>query len=225
MRSVNRLLRFCSATLAVSLSWAAAAHDGHAPRGVMLREEQSVRRDDGYKPPPPHTLGGPFELVDHTGRTVTDRTFRGSWMLVFFGYPGCREACPTGLDSMSKALDLLGPDGDKVQPLFIDFSMEEPDLVGLETFVGNFHPRLVGLTGSRAQTFDVIRRFKVRREYAMTNYSSKETGPRINHTTYFYLLDPEGRTRSYFIHDLTPEEMVSAIRLQLDRAKRAEMQK
>jgi protein SCO1/2 len=123
---------------------------------------------------------------------------------------------------MAAALEKLGAEADSIQPLFVDFSMEEPDIVGLASFVEHFHPRLVGLTGTRAQTFDVVRRFKVRREYAMTNYSAKETGPRINHSTYFYMVDPEGRTRSYFMHDLTADEMVAAIRLQLRNPARAE---
>jgi cytochrome oxidase Cu insertion factor (SCO1/SenC/PrrC family) len=132
-------------------------------------------------------------------------------MLIFFGYTGCREACPTGLVTMTKALESMGPDADRVQPLFIDFSPEEPDLKGLAQFVGNFHPRLIGLTGSRIQISDAIRQFQVRREFKATNYSRKETGRRIDHTTYLYLVDPEGKTRAYFHHRRAPEEMAASI--------------
>ncbi|GEO17693.1 hypothetical protein MAE02_53890 [Microvirga aerophila] len=114
-------------------------------------------------------------------------------------------------------MDALGPDTDEVQPLFVDVSMEKPDIAGLAQFVSNFHPKLVGLTGTRAQTFAVVRDFKVRREYAMTNYSTKETGPRLNHTSYFYLVDPEGVTRAYFYHNLSPERMALTMRLHLKR--------
>jgi protein SCO1/2 len=155
--------------------------------------------------------------MDHTGRMVTNASYPGKWLLINFGFTGCRESCPTGLVNMAAALDRLGIDADRIQPLFIDFSMEEPDLKGLAQFVENFHPRLVGLTGTRAQTFAAVRQFKVRREYAMTNYSSKETGPRINHTTYFYLVDPQGVTRAYFYHDLAPEEMAGTMRRHLMR--------
>jgi protein SCO1/2 len=118
---------------------------------------------------------------------------------------------------MTAALEALGEEADHVQPLFVDVSMEEPDVTGLAQFVSNFHPKLVGLTGTRTQTFAAVRNFKVRREYAMTNYSSKETGLRLNHTTYFYLVDPKGLTRAYFYHNLEPERMALTMRLHFKR--------
>jgi protein SCO1 len=210
-RNRSRIAAAALAAMIQGLSGGAVlAHDGRI--GSVSVPRDAIPHGEPYKPPAPHTLGGPFELIDHTGRTVTDRTFRGSWMLIFFGFTACREACPDGLLTMTKALEAMGPDADRVQPLFIDFSMEEPDIKGLEQFVGNFHPRLIGLTGTRAQTFAVVRQFKVRREYAMMNYSSKETGPRINHTTHFYLVDPNGKMRAYFYHNLSPEKMAAVIR-------------
>ena len=191
------------------------AHGGH--RGVLLGEKESSKQVYQKEPPAPQTLGRPFELMDHNGRTVTNASYSGKWLLVFFGFTGCRESCPTGLVNMAAAMDALGPDTDEVQPLFVDVSMEKPDIAGLAQFVSNFHPKLVGLTGTRAQTFAVVRDFKVRREYAMTNYSAKETGPRLNHTSYFYLVDPEGVTRAYFYHNLSPERMALTMRLHLKR--------
>jgi protein SCO1 len=193
----------------------ASAHEGHhhAAVGAMEASPQVYFK----APPPPETLGRPFELMDHHGQTVTNASYKGKWLLIFFGFAGCREACPTGLVSMGAALDTLGEEADRVQPLFVDVSMEEPDTTGLAQFVSNFHPRLVGLTGTRAQTFATVRDFKIRREYAMANYSSKETGPRINHTTYFYLVDPEGVTRAFFDHTLAPERMALTIGLHMKR--------
>jgi protein SCO1/2 len=184
----------------------AFAHESH---GSTDRAEDDVLPD-------PATLGGPFTLTDHTGRPVTDRTFRGGWMFIYFGYTGCREGCPTALVSMTQALEELGPDADRIQPLFIDFSMEEPDLPGLAQFVSNFHPRLIGLAGTRAQTFAAVRQFKVRRDFQFGNYSPKETGSRIDHTTFLYLVDPNGVTRAYFHHAMPADEMAKAIRGYLD---------
>jgi cytochrome oxidase Cu insertion factor (SCO1/SenC/PrrC family) len=197
--------------LAAPNAWAHDGSHGSRPGGKAgpVPADVHVGSHDG---PAAQTLGGSFELVDHTGSTVTERSFRGQWMLIFFGYTGCREACPTGLVTMTKALEVMGPDADRVQPLFIDFSPEEPDLKGLAQFVDNFHPRLIGLTGTRIQISDAIRQFKIRREFKAANYSSKETGRRIDHTTYFYLIDPEGRTRAYFHHRRAPEEMAASIR-------------
>jgi protein SCO1/2 len=157
-------------------------------------------------------LGAGFALTDDRGRSVTDETYRGKWMLVFFGYTGCREACPIGLDTLSRTLDVLGADAEKVQPLFIDFSLDAPDQATLAQFVSNFHPSIIGLTGTREQTIAAVRQYKVRREYKFGNYSRKETGMRIDHTTVVYLVDPEGKHRAYFRHDMKPEEMAKAIR-------------
>lgn len=206
LRSLAALL------LAAALAGAPAlAHDGHDHGATRVAypttgaEVTPPSRDRS-----PESRGGAFALTDHTGRAVTDETYRGSWRLMFFGYVGCREACPTGLDTLAAAMDGLGARADEVVPLFVDVSMEEPDLLGLATFVENFHPRIVGLTGERAQTFAVVRAFRVRREYAMTNYSEKETGPRLNHTTWIYLVDPDGATRD-LIDPTTPPAEVAAI--------------
>lgn len=195
----------------------ATAHEGHhhANAGEMEASPQVYVK----APPPPETLGRPFELMDHNGQTVTNTSYTGKWLLIFFGFAGCREACPTGLVGMQAALDALGDEAERVQPLFVDVSMEEPDITGLAQFVSNFHPRLVGLTGTRAQTFATVRDFKIRREYAMASYSTKETGPRINHTTYLYLVDPSGVTRAYFDHTLEPERMALTMRLNMKRRR------
>ena len=216
---VSRLSKFGAMMLssAFSMSAPAFAHEGHAhaPVGDIEASPQVY-----YKaPPPPETLGRPFELMDHHGQTVTNASYAGKWLLIFFGFTGCREACPTGLVTMASALEVLGEDADRVQPLFVDVSMEEPDISGLAQFVSNFHPKLVGLTGTRAQTFATVRDFKIRREYAMANYSKKETGPRINHTTYLYLVDPDGVTRAYFDHTVAPERMALTMRLHMKRRR------
>jgi protein SCO1/2 len=191
-------------------------------KGVMVDEQHTVTPTDqeiAYteKPPEPETLGGEYELKDTSGSVVTNETFKGHWALIYFGFPSCREACPTGLENMTQALIQMGSEADQVQPIFIDFSMEKPDPKGVAQFVSNFHPKLKGLVGSRAQIFNVVRLFKVRRDYGGGGYSSKETGPRIDHTTYFYLVDPSGVTRTYFYHSMAPEKMASAIREQMAR--------
>jgi protein SCO1 len=182
--------------------------------GSVVHEETSVvPARPGYEAPVPAALGGkPFALTDHTGRAVTDATFKGQWRLMFFGFAGCREACPTGLDRMTLALQELGPVADRIQPMFIDLDFAGPDLKGLAQFVGNFHPRLLGLTGDRRQMYAILRDFQVRREIKHAAQGKKETGPRIDHSTYFFLVDPAGKTRTYFYHSLTPAEMVAHIK-------------
>lgn len=185
----------------------------HQPRGLVLQESFDTEpAEKGYVPPDPASLGGPFKMVDHTGRVVTQDMLRGKISLMFFGFVGCREACPTALDKLPALMEQLGADAARVQPIFVDVSMDKTDVRALAQFVSNFHPSLIGLTGSRAERFDIVRVYKVRREYKHNAYSRRETGPRLDHSTYFYIVDPEGRTKSYFYHTLTPAEMAAAIR-------------
>jgi protein SCO1/2 len=204
--------------LGVAAVWAVAAAVttaglAHQPRGQIVHEHATSHpAEPGYAPPDPAKLGGAFEMVDHTGRRVTHETFRGKLVLMFFGFHGCRESCPTSLDKIAPLLERLGPDAEKVQPVFVDVSMGKMDVRGLAEWVANFHPRLVGLTGSRAERFEIVRLFQVRREYKHNSYSRRETGPRLDHSTYFYIVDAAGRTRTYFYHTLSPEEMAAAVR-------------
>ena len=213
---MSRFRPIALASILACLSFAATAAHAHQGRGVMMQEADTARpADPGYSPPPPETLGGPFELVDHTGRAVTNETYRGRWMVLFFGFTGCREACPLALERIGQALDELGPDAGKVQPLFVDLDFAEPDIEGLAQFVGNFDKRIVGLTGSRAQIYDILRDFRIRRQMRHILTGTKETGPRIDHSTYFFMVDPEGKTRSYFHHSVSPAEMAAHMRRQM----------
>ena len=96
-------------------------------------------------------IGGPFTLVDQTGKTVTDQDFRGRYMLVFFGFTHCPDICPAELQVMSAALDALGPKADSVVPIFITLDPERDTQAAMAAYVKNFGPRFVGLTGSSEQ--------------------------------------------------------------------------
>src|SRR5690606_42134496 len=89
-------------------------------------------------------VGGPFELVDGEGRTVTDEEFRGEYMLVYFGYTYCPEGCPTELQNMSRRAELLGEEAEAVRPVFITVDPERDTPEVIESYVENFHPRMVG---------------------------------------------------------------------------------
>lgn len=209
MRRFFRGAALC-ALLAAALTAPATAHQ---PRGHVLHEHATARpADPDYAPPPPETLGGAFTMVDHTGQRVTEKMLLGKLTVIFFGFHGCREACPTALDKLPAVMQSLGDDARRIQPVFVDVSMEKMDVKGLAQWVSNFHPSLIGLTGSRAERFDIVRLYKVQREYKHNTYSTRETGPRLDHSTYFYIIDETGRTRSYFHHSKTPEEMVDEIR-------------
>ena len=96
-------------------------------------------------------VGGAFTLLDHTGRTVSDTDFGDDFLLIYFGYTTCPDVCPTALLVMTQALDELGPQGERVRPLFITIDPERDTQAVMADYVAHFHPRLVGLTGSPEQ--------------------------------------------------------------------------
>lgn len=136
-------------------------------------------------------IGGPFSLIAPDGTTVTDATFRGKWMLVFFGYTHCPDTCPTTLSEIALALDRLGPDAANVQPVFItvDPERDTPGVVG--QYVGAIDRRIVGLSGSQRQIAAVSQEYG-----AYSERHPSEPGPDdyvVHHSTYIYVMDPQGR--------------------------------
>src|SRR5215472_7441979 len=89
----------------------------------------------------PVSIGGEFSLVDQNGVTRHAADFRGMLMLVYFGYTFCPDACPTALQDMSHAIDLLGPKGDAVQPIFITIDPARDTVEQMKLYASNFHPR------------------------------------------------------------------------------------
>src|SRR6516225_9280966 len=93
-------------------------------------------------------VGGPFELIDQTGRPRTDADFRGKLLIVYFGYTYCPDVCPTDLMQIGLAMDKLGAAGAQVQPLFISVDPERDTPSVFADYVSMFNPRIVGLTGT-----------------------------------------------------------------------------
>lgn len=134
-------------------------------------------------------IGGPFTLTSADGRTVTDQTYRGKWMLVYFGYTNCPDACPTALNNMSITLQKLGSEADKLQPLFITVDPKRDTRQVMSAYLESFDPRIVGLVGTQTQTDSVAKTYRVYFE------QRKDEGDNylINHSAYFYLMDPDGK--------------------------------
>jgi len=152
---------------------------------------------------------GPFSLEDHSGKPVTDRDFRGKFMLVFFGYTSCPDVCPMDLQIIAQALDELGKAGDRLQPIFIsiDPARDTPEIVA--KYASHFHPRLIGLSGSRRQTAAAARNYgvismKFIDENDPENYS-------INHSALIYLLGPDGKFVAAFEHGTDLETLTAGI--------------
>jgi cytochrome oxidase Cu insertion factor (SCO1/SenC/PrrC family) len=141
-------------------------------------------------------VGGPFSLTDQTGRKVTDKDFRGHYMLVFFGYTYCPDLCPTELQVMSAALDNLGAKADDIQPIFITFDPQRDTPEVLKQYISNFHPRFVGLTGTPEEIAVAAKAYRV-----FYNKLEDTSGPDtylMDHSTITYLMDKQGKFLKHF---------------------------
>ncbi len=156
------------------------------------------------------SIGGAFTLIDHNGKTVTDANFRGRYMLVFFGYTFCPDVCPTALQTITEAMDLLGAKADKVQPVFISVDPERDTPKVLKSFMENFHPRMIGLTGSSEQVAAVAKIYRL--YYAK---ASDEDDYLIDHQAFIYLMGPDGKIITYFPHGIAPDAIATKVRKHL----------
>jgi protein SCO1/2 len=156
------------------------------------------------------TIGGPFTLSAPDGTTVTDQTYRGKWLLVYFGYTFCPNSCPTTLLEIATALKKLGPDAAKVQPLFITVDPQRDAPEVMQQYTQSFDPRIVGLTGTPQQIAAVAQ------EYG-AYYVRHKTGPGagdyvIDHSTYLYVMDPRGKFFRAFDADISGDRIADALR-------------
>jgi protein SCO1 len=130
-----------------------------------------------------------FALTATDGTAVADQTYRGKWLIVYFGYTYCPDVCPTTLMEIAGALNALGPRADMVQGLFITVDPQRDTAVVLNDYLKSFDPRFVGLTGTHAQIAAAARAFHVFYERNDTNDGSYL----FDHSAYIYLVDPDGR--------------------------------
>jgi cytochrome oxidase Cu insertion factor (SCO1/SenC/PrrC family) len=163
------------------------------------------------------SVGGPFELIDHTGRTRTEQDFRGRLMLVYFGFTYCPDVCPTDLQAIGLAMDKLGGDSADVQPLFVTVDPERDTPAHLAEYVKLFHPRLIGLTGSADSIRKAADAYKV--YYARVDLN-KDAGYTVDHTAFTYLIDRDGNYLGFFPPGTSADRMVEIIRPHLGEAAR-----
>jgi protein SCO1/2 len=154
-------------------------------------------------------VGGPFNLVDQTGKRVTDKDFRGRYMLVFFGYTNCPDICPSGLQVMSAALDKLGRRGADIVPILITLDPQHDTPQKLASYIKSFSPRLIALTGTDgdiAATAKAYRVFfqKVPDEQDPSHYS-------IDHSGLFYLMGKDGALLAPIPHTTDVDQFVQGI--------------
>ena len=130
-------------------------------------------------------------------------------MLLYFGYTYCPDACRLGLTTMAEAMDLLpAATADKVVPVLITVDPERDTAAVLKDYVGAFSPRLVGLTGTPEEVQPVLKEWKV---YARKAEPAADGSYLMDHSTFTYLMAPDGAYAAHFGHDTAPEAMAEKI--------------
>ncbi len=157
---------------------------------------------------PPVAIGGPFTLQDGAGAPVSDTAFRGRWMLVYFGYTHCPDACPTALNDMANALDLLGPQRRNVAPLFITVDPERDTPAVMRDYVQAFGTQIEPLTGTPAQVEAAEKEYRV---YA-AKHPNKAGGYDMDHSSIIYLMNPAGTFVAIFGDGTSPQQMAEKMR-------------
>lgn len=167
--------------------------------------------DDAKRGEAAAAIGGPFALVDHDGRRVTDADFRGRYMLIYFGYTYCPDICPLSLVRNAEALALVGPRAERVVPILITVDPERDTSEHLRDYVALFDDRLVGLTGSADEIKAAAKAYRV--YYAkVTPEGSDPDAYLVDHSGFTYLMGPDGRFLQFFRHDLGAPEMAERLR-------------
>jgi protein SCO1 len=157
-------------------------------------------------------IGGPFTLVDQDGRTVTDRDFRGRWLLVYFGFTYCPDVCPTSLARNGDAVTLFGEKGKRVLPVLITVDPARDTPEKLKGYVPSFHPQMVGLTGTPEQIAAVAREYRV---YYAEAQQDEGGDYLVDHSSITYLVGPDGRFVRFFRHEASAQEVADDLNKRL----------
>jgi len=156
-------------------------------------------------------IGGPFQLTDQDGRTVTDQDFRGKPFLVFFGFTHCPDVCPTTLFDISEIMHDLGRDADRTAALFITVDPQRDTPAAMKEYMESFDPHVRSLSGDETTLAAVAKAYRV--------YYKKvplEGGDyTMDHTAIVYLMDKEGRFVAPFSMKRSAEAAAADLRKRL----------
>jgi protein SCO1/2 len=134
-------------------------------------------------------IGGPFTLVDDTGAQVTATALRGKPTVMYFGYTFCPEACPTTLTDLTQWMQILGPDADRLNYVFVTLDPERDTPKVMHDYVSAFDPRIRGFTGTSDQIAKVASEYRV----YYKRISTSDGGYVMDHTSILYMMDADGK--------------------------------
>lgn len=148
-------------------------------------------------------VGGPFSMKNQDGKRFTDRDLHGEFALLYFGFTTCPDICPDELEKLSAAIDSVEQKtGAQIRPVFLSVDPERDTVRRIKSYVKEFHPRLIGLTGTQAEVDAAAKAYRV---YYMKTDDTKDY--LIDHSIIMYLLDPNGDFVTFFGKNFTEEQL------------------
>jgi cytochrome oxidase Cu insertion factor (SCO1/SenC/PrrC family) len=160
-------------------------------------------------------VGGPFTMVNHKGETVTDLSFRGRPMLLFFGFTFCPDICPTELQVMTAAIADLGEAGKDIQPILVsvDPARDTPEV--LASYVANFGDNVIGLTGSEQQVAAIAGAYRV--FYSKVENAKDPVNYGMDHSSIIYLMGADGKFLKHFSYTTDAKALAAGLKTALSR--------
>jgi protein SCO1/2 len=152
-------------------------------------------------------LGGEFSLSRDAGQAFHLSDARGKVVLMLFGYTHCPDVCPDTLARIKVLMAKLGPDADRVQPLFISVDPERDSSTALANYVHYFDPRIVGLTGTREQIDQVVQQYHAQYRLLGTGDSYA-----VDHTAHLFVIDHNWKLARILPYGLPIEELITAVK-------------
>jgi protein SCO1/2 len=161
------------------------------------------------------SLGGAFTLTDQSGKTITEKDLLGKYTLVFFGFTNCPDVCPTTLMEISQVMESLGEKGKELLPVFISVDAGGDTPETMKSYLSNFNPAIIGLTGTEEQIKQVTTAYKV--YYAKVDQPNSTSGYTMDHSAFIYFMDRDGKYITHLNYKDPAEKIISTLKPYLEK--------
>jgi len=171
--------------------------------GALRYRKSQAERELLEKQPLPMvklSVGGPWELVNHDGQTMTEQDFRGQWVLYYFGFTHCPDICPDEVEKIVKAVNIVDNNKEipNVKPLFITVDEDRDTKEVIKSYLAEFSPKFMGFTGTPEQIATIKKAYRV---YSSKGPVDADNDYIVDHSIITYLVNPDGDTVMYFARD------------------------
>ncbi|ASX27441.1 photosynthetic protein synthase II [Rickettsia sp. MEAM1 (Bemisia tabaci)] len=156
-------------------------------------------------------IGGDFELIDQNGEIFSSDELKGKLSLIYFGFTSCPDICPTSLNKITKAVEILSENKIDIVPVFITIDPSRDTPAVLKEYLKHFHPKFIGLTGNEKQIREVADKFKVYYAKAASE-NDNDQDYMLDHSSFTYLMDKNGKYLKHFYLDSAPSEIMEFLK-------------